>query len=402
LDRKAIMKKTTAWACCWWGLLIVALFNLGCDKGKGNPMEEEPVDGPVLTLSRIDVEVGVEPRQTTVEVFNTGEGELSWSLSEEANWLLVQEGEERSSVGGGLEGEGDAVLVISTSGSGLAVGIHDAVVRLVSNGGNREIYVRLVVGGRTSPSEGVFGPQYLAGLPGGGTMEFVWIPSGSFDMGSRQIEGGRQEDEGPQHKVELSVGIYMARFEITQAQWLEVMGESPWEGESFVQSAARNPAVYISWEDVQVFIRRLNERTEEVSFRLPSEAEWEYAARAGTTRRWSFGDDESLLWNHGWYVDNAWDEQMPWGQTVGRKTANPWGLYDMHGNVWEWVQDWYGESYYDASPLRDPPGPASGSERVARGGSFSNGVSFTRSAVRAKSAPSFRLRAYGARLVAVP
>lgn len=381
-------------------LLCGCLWACGDDEDGKGPIQA--TDGPELAVSKTSVEVGSEPRLSTVEILNRGTGELSWELEEDTAWLLVNLDESASSVGGRLSGVGEAVLVLSTSGSELPVGIHDAVVRLSSNGGSAEIYVRLVVGGSEPVTEGLWGPQTSVDLPGGASMEMVWIPPGTFAMGSRTLEAGHEPDEAPQRPVEISLGFYLGRLEVTQAQWISVMGESPWEGEAFVRSAAEHPAVYISWEDVEVFIRRLNEAAGEAIYRLPTEAEWEYAARAGTTRRWSFGNDDTFLHEYAWYVENAWDDDKPWGQPVGRKKANPWGLFDMHGNVWEWVADWYGANYYAVAPRRDPAGPTNGTQRVARGGSFSNGVGLTRSAVRAKSAPSFRLRSYGVRIAANP
>jgi formylglycine-generating enzyme required for sulfatase activity len=227
-------------------------------------------------------------------------------------------------------------------------------------------------------------------LPGGVTMDFVWIEPGTFTMGSPDTEEGRFDDEGPQHEVTISQGFYLGQFEITQGQWEGVMGTRPWEGEDFVQSNPSHPAVYISWEDMQGFVARLNDAADEEVYRLPTEAEWEYAARAGTVTRWSFGDDESQLGEYAWYRDNAWDIGLQWGQPVGTKLPNPWGLYDMYGNVWEWVQDWYGETYYSESPGIDPQGPSSGSIRVLRGSSFDNFARHVRSADRGLFDPAFR------------
>ena len=214
-------------------------------------------------------------------------------------------------------------------------------------------------------------------------MEFVWIEPGVFQMGSPDTEPGRREDEGPLHEVEISQGFYMGKYEVTQGQWEAVMGTTPWSGKSYVQENPSHPAEYISWFDVQEFIIRLNASAGEWLYRLPSEAEWEYVCRAGTTTRWSFGDDESELTNYAWYKDNAWDAGERYGHAVGLKRPNPWGLYDMHGNVWEWVQDWYGEDYYNSSPRVDPPGPTTiSARRVLRGGNFANWAQRLRSAYR--------------------
>jgi len=234
-------------------------------------------------------------------------------------------------------------------------------------------------------------------LPGGATMDFVWIEPGTFTMGSPDSEEGRDSDEGPQHEVTISQGFWLGTFEITQAQWESVMGTRPWEGKSNVQSNPLHPAVHISWDDTQTFIQRLNEAAGEGLYRLPTEAEWEYAVRAGTTTRWSFGDDESQLGDYAWYFGNAWDVGLPWAQPVGAKLPNAWGLYDMHVNVWELVQDWYGS--YSSEAVIDPQGSTSGSLRVHRGGGFNTDARFLRSAERSAAAPSSRFNSLGARLL---
>jgi formylglycine-generating enzyme required for sulfatase activity len=157
---------------------------------------------------------------------------------------------------------------------------------------------------------------------------------------------------------------------------------------------------YISWEDVQEFTKRVNRSEGTQVYRLPTEAEWEYACRAGTTTRWSFGDHERQLKDYAWYRNNAWDIDEKYAHAVGTKLPNPWGLYDMHGNVWEWTMDWYSKSYYNSSPGRDPSGPTMGSGRVVRGGSFSNYFALnTRSANRNYYGPSYRNNSLGARLL---
>ena len=237
----------------------------------------------------------------------------------------------------------------------------------------------------------------IAYLPGGAMMEIVWIPPGTFTMGSPSSEPGRGSDEGPQHEVTISQGFYLGKYEITQGQWESVMGTRPWSGKSYVRENANHPAVYISWNDVQEFIRRLNNAEGSEVYRLPTEAEWEYACRAGTTTRWSFGDDESELGRYAWYWDNAWTVGERYAHAVGTKLANPWGLYDMHGNVYEWCRDWYGS--YSSSSQVDPTGPSTGSARVVRGGSFYYLARDVRSADRAYASPGLRHAYIGARLL---
>jgi sulfatase modifying factor 1 len=164
----------------------------------------------------------------------------------------------------------------------------------------------------------------------------------------------------------ISQGFYLGKYEITQGQWERVMGTRPWEGQDYVQSSPTHPAVYISWEDVQDFIRRLNQASGATIYRLPTEAEWEYGCRGGTTTRWSSGNSEELLKQYAWFDKNAWNVGNKYGHAVGSKRPNPWGLYDMHGNAWEWVQDRYGA--YNSESVTDPQGPSSSSHRVIRGG----------------------------------
>ena len=204
-------------------------------------------------------------------------------------------------------------------------------------------------------------------------MEFVKIPAGAFTMGSRDLRP-RYANELPAHQVTISTPFYMGKYEVTQAQWQAVMGNNP----SRLKSDER-PVENVSWEDVQQFIRKLNEREKRASrleCRLPTEAEWEYAARAGSTTSYSFGDDSAQLGNHAWHLDNAGRKTHP----VGQKQPNAWGLYDMHGNVFEWVEDWHGP--YSADTATDPKGPDAGVNRVVRGGSWSRPAFASRSAFR--------------------
>ena len=239
-------------------------------------------------------------------------------------------------------------------------------------------------------------------LPGGGEMEFVWIEAGTFQMGSPESDSRGEAWERPVHEVEISEGFWLGKYEVTQGQWAVVMGTTPWSGEWGVVENPSHPAVYISWHDVQAFIGRLNAAAGDSLYRLPSEAEWEYACRAGTTTRWSFGDDASDgsgVRDYAWSKGNAWSSGKYYAHAVGLKRPNGWGLYDMHGNVYEWVQDWWDLDYYKRSPRVDPPGPTSGSDRVRRGGSVGDGVQRMRSADRLGDPPDFRSPVIGVRLV---
>jgi formylglycine-generating enzyme required for sulfatase activity len=188
---------------------------------------------------------------------------------------------------------------------------------------------------------------------------FVLIPAGTFMMGSPPDKLKRVYDQ-TLHQVTISKPFYMQTTEVTQGQWKKVMGENP----SRFKGNDNLPVEQVSWNDVQDFIGRLNRQERTVKYRLPTEAEWEYACRAGSTTAYCFGDNPGDLGEYTWYKDNSEDRTHP----VGQKKPNAWGLYDMHGNVCEWVKDWYGD--YPLGSVTDPEGPSSGSHRVYRGGSY--------------------------------
>ena len=231
--------------------------------------------------------------------------------------------------------------------------------------------------------------------------QWVRIEPGTFVMGSPESEPGRDTDESPQHEVAISKCFELGKYAITRGQWEEVMGTAPWSRRGRVPSSPTFPAVFISLNDVQEFISRLNASDGRWRYRLPTEAEWEYACRAGTSMMWSFGEDRHVLGNYAWYVDSeaAAEDQTP--REVGTKLANPWALHDMHGNVWEWCHDVYSEGYYANSPADDPAGPdgAHDSSRVVRGGYFRYFTRHSRSASRNTRRPDDRQVALGARLV---
>ncbi len=226
-------------------------------------------------------------------------------------------------------------------------------------------------------------------------MAFVYIPPGSFMMGSPSGESGRDNDE-KQHRVTLTKGYYMQTTEVTQGQWEKVMGSRPWSGKDYVQENANNPAVYVSWEDCKAFIQRLNGKEGTHKYRLPTEAEWEYACRAGSTTQFCFGDSDGQLGSYAWYDKNAWDVGDKYAHGVGTKQPNNWGLYDLHGNVWEWCEDWYGD--YPSGSVTDPTGPSSGSDRVDRGGGWGDFAGLCRSAYRGGGTPGDRSGGLGFRL----
>ncbi len=249
----------------------------------------------------------------------------------------------------------------------------------------------------TSPRDEALPLNVVEALPGGVDMHFALVRAGSFSMGSPAAEVGRLGNEGPQRKITLTSDFYLGQYEVTQAQWRAVMGTAPWAGQPAVLEDGRHPAVYISWSDAQAFVRVLNAAAGDSLYRLPSEAEWEYAARAGTGTRWSFGDVESML------ADYAWTRTVPpvvselITHAVGSKRPNPWDLYDVHGSASEWVQDHY--AAYPAVDQIDPQGPRTGSDRVLRGGGALLSAEMTRSAARAFFAPDVRLSTFGLRIL---
>ena len=226
-------------------------------------------------------------------------------------------------------------------------------------------------------------------------LEMVLIPAGEFLMGSPDSEKDAHADERPQHRVRITKPFYMGKYLVTQEQWEALMGNNPSHFKG-----PKNPVEEVSWDDCQQFLDKLNKRQGNPAgkFVLPTEAQWEYACRAGSKTRYCFGDDASKLDEYAWYEKNSDDKTHP----VGEKKPNAWGLYDMHGNVWEWCQDWYDDGYYAKSPTDDPTGPATGSDRVVRGGSWRTRRGDCRSADRFGDRPGLRYDDLGFRVSLVP
>ncbi len=230
-------------------------------------------------------------------------------------------------------------------------------------------------------------------------MEFVYIPPGTFVMGSPETEVGRLADE-KQHQVTLTTGYYLQTTEVTQGQWQAVMGNNP---SKFKGCGPDCPVENVSWEDAQKFILQLNLLDSINQYRLPTEAEWEYACRAGTTTCYSWGDAPDC--NKANYGNSPLTGQCKGispgkPSPVGSYQANPWGVYDMHGNVWEWCEDLYGE--YESAVVKDPKGPAQGINRCLRGGAYFDPVTSSRTANRCWDPPDYRVQDIGFRLVRFP
>jgi formylglycine-generating enzyme required for sulfatase activity len=225
-------------------------------------------------------------------------------------------------------------------------------------------------------------------------MKFVWIPPGSFMMGSPANEARRGKDE-IQHKVTLTKGFYMGVYAVTQEEWQAVMGKNP----SFFKGEKNLPVERISWDHCQDFVKKMRDKDKK-SYRLPTEAEWEYACRAGTTTPYHFG--ANITSDQANYLGEI---ILPFGKKgvfrkkttpVGGFPANAWGLHDMHGNVWQRCQDWYGE--YPPKDVVDPQGPNTGTDRVMRGGAWGVTPDYLRSGCRYKLVPTWGDDAIGLRV----
>lgn len=219
-------------------------------------------------------------------------------------------------------------------------------------------------------------------------MKLVLVPKGDFAMGSRGGNPNADLDER-QHAVRITRDYFIGAFEVTQAQFERVMGRNPsvFQGTQLPGDSGNHPVESVSWIDAVEFCRRLSELPEEKAarrvYRLPTEAEWEYACRAGSPGEYAFGDQVELLDEYCWYATNSGGRTHP----VGEKKPNAWGLHDMHGNAWEWVADWY-EPHSGRAAI-DPTGPRRGTDRVYRGGGWQYSAPYCRSANRTATRPDF-------------
>ena len=242
-------------------------------------------------------------------------------------------------------------------------------------------------------------------------MQLVLIPPGKFLMGSPESERDRAKDEF-QHEVQITKSFYLGIYEVTQAEYQQVMGSNPsyFDRKRVGQDTSRFPVEGVTWNDATEFCRRLSELADERAagrvYRLPTEAEWEYACRAGTQTATSFGDrlDSTQANFDGNYPYNraAKGPQLKRTATVGSYRPNAWGLYDMHGNAQEWCQDWYDDKFYASSSASDPLGPEQGVYRVFRGGSWRSPAVGCRSAYRFRNDPEYRDFSLGFRVARSP
>jgi formylglycine-generating enzyme required for sulfatase activity len=227
-------------------------------------------------------------------------------------------------------------------------------------------------------------------------MDMIWVPAGTFTMGSPTTEAGRESDREDEHNVSLTKGFYLGKYEVTQAQYEAVIGTNP--SEFNATGNGNRPVEKVTWTEAVAFCTQLTTQEQAAgrlpagwAYVLPTESQWEYACRAGTTTAYSWGATiASSNANYNW--DGGANDGNDFKQTrdVGEYAANSWGFFDMHGNVWEWTVDWYQAAYPSGNPVVDPSGPASGSNRVLRGGSWSSGGTHLRSAKRDSSTPGHR------------
>ena len=221
-------------------------------------------------------------------------------------------------------------------------------------------------------------------LGGGVKLDLVLIPAGKFMMGSAK------PGQSPAHEITITQPFYMSKFLVTQAQFQQITGGNP----SKYKNSKDNPVETVGWELAQTFCKKASDHTKS-TVTLPTEAQWEYACRAGTTTAFNTGDTDADLEKAGWYSTNAQGTTHP----CGSKAPNAWGLYDMHGNVWEWCSDWFGDDYYAKSPAQDPTGPEQGQLRVMRGGALDTPAGCCASAYRYSFEPARKFDNMGFRVV---
>ena len=221
-------------------------------------------------------------------------------------------------------------------------------------------------------------------------IEMALVPVGQFTMGGDQVAEQADENETPRHRVIFDTPFYIGRVTVTQSQWHAIMQTDP----SHFRDP-RRPVETVSHHDACLFIKRLNQKEATRAYQLPTEAQWEYAARAGSQSAYCYGPEKIKLTQFAWHKKNSGNETHP----VGLLSPNEWGLHDMHGNVHEWCADWFDRNYYAVSPSRFPTGPAEGLAKVLRGGDWGSADWYCRSAIRSLSSPDRRSPRVGFRVV---
>jgi formylglycine-generating enzyme required for sulfatase activity len=344
-----------------------------------------------LSVTPTQRDVTASSGSATFAVSNAGTGTMNWTAAvTSGSWLRITSG---------ASGTDSGTVNVSYDANG-GTSSRTGTLQVTASGATGSPKTVSVVQAGT----GGTGETIL--LPGGVPLEMVWVPGGTFLMGRYAGEQDSYSDEDPQHSVTLN-GFWMGKYELTKAQWTAVMGTTPWSGQSYVLEDPVSPAVYVSWNMIAGsggFIEKLNAANPGMSFRLPSETQWEYACRAEATTRFYWGDDPSYseIGSYAWYEANAWNAGQQYAHVVGQKLPNAFGLYDMSGNVWEWCQDyWHGDytgAPSDGSAWESP----TSSYRVLRGGGWRNDDGNCRSAYRLYYYPDYAYSTFGFRIVRTP
>ena len=346
----------------WLSLTLgsVFLFAMGCGGGGGST---GPTPTPTPTAATVEVSPVEEPLVPPLTVQFT-------AVTKDASGATIQRPMAWSS---------SDTKVATVSGTGLVTAVGAGAAQISATADSKS----------GSAAVTVLAPVTLPAA------EFILVQPGTFTMGSAGA--------APAHQVTLTKAFRLQRTEVTQAEWKAVTGKSP----SFFSGCDQCPVEQVSWSDIQQFLKLLNAANPTANYRLPTEAEWEYACRAGTTSDYA---GNGVLADMGWYNGNSQVPGGPQGTEDGRtwavagKLPNAWDFHDMHGNVWEWVNDWWSPNYYASSPGQDPPGPATGTTHVIRGGSWLNFPIFETSWSRAagNELPTERYKNVGFRLARAP
>ena len=335
-------------------------------------------DQPILSVTPLSRNVNATAGTTTFAIANTGTGSMTWSTTvTNGTWLRVS-------------GTTSSTITVAYDANTDVVNSRTGTIRITATGATGSpIDVTVVQEAADNGSHPAGTVRTFAGI------EFVWCPPGVFKMGSPSSEVGRSSTEDPQHTVILTRGFWMSKYECTQQQWTDIMGSNPSMFQGTAYGETDNfPVEEVSWTNVQTYISKLNTAYPGLNFRLPTEAEWEYACRAGKTTRFYWGDDPNYTYISlfAWIADNSFDRT----HACGGKAPNNWNLYDMSGNVQEWVQDWFGT--YSAGSITNPTGSLTGTTRVMRGGCWYYDDDSCRSAKRRNLSYAMRNNYTGFRL----
>jgi formylglycine-generating enzyme required for sulfatase activity len=346
----------------------------------------------ILTYSVADA-AGNEANATrTVTVVDTTNpvltllGDANMSQAKDSAWV-----DPGATASDSLDGNLTSSITITGTVDVNTTGVYTLTYSISDGASNEANATRVVNVGQAS--------THNADLNASVQLQMLWVESGTFTMGSPTTEAGRGTNE-TEHNVTLTQGFYLGKYEVTQAQYEAVMTgntDSLSATPSQWPNNPNRPVEKVSWADVQIFLARLNaQQSANIptgwAYVLPTESQWEYACRAGTTTMYSWGNDINAT------RSNYNVSGLSQTRDVGYYAANPWGFFDMHGNVWEWTADWYQAAYPTGNPVVDPTGPASGSRRVKRGGSWSNVGTYLRSAQRHNDTPGSRSNALGFRV----